>query len=226
MKKNIIIKKIMLFLIALSAILLSITLSINTVTKDKNYYYDYSRKNNIKEYAHLDTEKLENMYSNLVDYIYSGEKSLINKDFNDREVSHMHDVHKLYNLNTTIAYISSGFLIAFIIYLVISYKKNKNLYKELRYLRNVTLIILLAIIILIGIISIDFDSAFIKFHEIFFNNDLWLLDPKTDVMIRMLPQDFFMNEAFRIIKTLFFNLVIFFIILTVNIKRYKLSQRS
>lgn len=221
MKKNTIIKNIILIFIALSAILFSITMSINIITKDKEYYYEYSQENNITEYTGLNADKVEDMYSNLIDYIYKGDESLINKDFNEREVSHMVDVHKLYNLNMTVTYITSGILIASIIYLVIAYKNNISLYRDLRFIRNAFLIILLAIIILAGIISLDFDQAFIKFHELFFNNDFWLLDPRTDVMIRMLPQDFFMNMAIRIGKALLAHLVVLFVILAIIIKNNK-----
>lgn len=221
MKKNTIIKNIILIFIALSAILFLITMSINIITKDKEYYYVYSQENNITEYTGLNADKVEEMYSNLIDYIYKGDESLINKDFNEREVSHMVDVHKLYNLNMIVTYITSGILIASIIYLVIAYKNNISLYRDLKFIRNAFLIILLAIIILTGIISLDFDSAFIKFHELFFNNNLWLLDPRTDVMIRMLPQDFFMNMAIRIGKALLAHLVVLFVILAIIIKNNK-----
>lgn len=42
---------------------------------------------------------------------------------------------------------------------------------------------------------VDFSSAFEKFHKIFFTNDLWILDPRTDVLIQMLPQIFFETMA-------------------------------
>ncbi len=37
-----------------------------------------------------------------------------------------------------------------------------------------------------------------KFHEVFFTNDLWIFDPRSDYMIRMLPEGFFADMAFRI----------------------------
>ena len=39
----------------------------------------------------------------------------------------------------------------------------------------------------------NFDRAFVQFHEIFFNNDLWLLDPRESLLINILPQDFFFD---------------------------------
>ena len=44
----------------------------------------------------------------------------------------------------------------------------------------------------------DFNKYFTLFHEIFFTNDLWLLDPRTDLLIRMLPEGFFFDMVVRI----------------------------
>ena len=42
---------------------------------------------------------------------------------------------------------------------------------------------------------IDFDSLFVLFHHIAFTNDLWLLDPRTDLMIQLMPTPFFIEYA-------------------------------
>lgn len=47
------------------------------------------------------------------------------------------------------------------------------------------------------ICALDFNRAFIAFHHLFFTNDLWLLDPATDLMIRLLPETFFAQVAGR-----------------------------
>ena len=44
----------------------------------------------------------------------------------------------------------------------------------------------------------DFNKYFTLFHEVFFSNDLWLLDPSTDLLIRMLPEGFFFDMVARI----------------------------
>ncbi len=52
---------------------------------------------------------------------------------------------------------------------------------------------------LLGIgISRNFNAVFTKFHEIFFDNDLWLFDPAEDYMIRMLPEGLFFDMVIRI----------------------------
>jgi len=50
-----------------------------------------------------------------------------------------------------------------------------------------------------GIVAIDFDKAFTVFHSMFFpGKDNWLFDWNKDQVIRILPQDFFMNCAILI----------------------------
>lgn len=48
-------------------------------------------------------------------------------------------------------------------------------------------------VILWGVI--DFDGLFILFHQLSFDNGLWLLDPATDLLIRLMPTRFFVTYA-------------------------------
>ena len=50
-----------------------------------------------------------------------------------------------------------------------------------------------------GIVAVNFSKMFVIFHQIFFDNDLWLFDPRTDLMIRMLPEGLFMDFTVRIL---------------------------
>ena len=46
--------------------------------------------------------------------------------------------------------------------------------------------------------TVDFTRCFTIFHEIFFDNDLWMFNPSEDYMIRMLPEGFFSDMVIRI----------------------------
>ena len=46
--------------------------------------------------------------------------------------------------------------------------------------------------------AIDFNSAFNFFHRLLFTNDLWLLNPATDLLIRICPSSMFANMGLRI----------------------------
>lgn len=50
-----------------------------------------------------------------------------------------------------------------------------------------------------GAIALNFDRAFVLFHEIFFRNDFWLFDPDTDPIIMLLPDTFFLVCAAAIV---------------------------
>ena len=59
-----------------------------------------------------------------------------------------------------------------------------------------TLLCILAIVTAIIIAAcVDFNSLFILFHKVAFTNDLWLLDPQTDLLIRLMPIEFFISYA-------------------------------
>ena len=48
-------------------------------------------------------------------------------------------------------------------------------------------------------VAVNWDSAFVLFHRIAFDNDYWLFDPATDPVITMLPDAFFLHCALLIL---------------------------
>ena len=46
--------------------------------------------------------------------------------------------------------------------------------------------------------AVDFNAAFTCFHRILFTNELWLLNPETDLLIRICPPSMFANMGLRI----------------------------
>ena len=46
--------------------------------------------------------------------------------------------------------------------------------------------------------AIDFNRCFVIFHKLFFDNDLWLLDPEKDMIINILVEPFFADMALKI----------------------------
>ena len=43
--------------------------------------------------------------------------------------------------------------------------------------------------------AIDFVSLFTLFHQLLFTNDLWLLNPQTDLLLMLMPEPFFIAYA-------------------------------
>lgn len=91
--------------------------------------------------------------------------------------------------------------------------------KEYRFLR-LTSIITVLLPLLIGMLAmVNFNQAFIIFHKIFFRNDYWIFDARTDPVIQILPQAFFMHSFIMIII-----LVIALSALCYGIYRYQQKQ--
>lgn len=67
-----------------------------------------------------------------------------------------------------------------------------------------------ACLALAAVISTDFSRYFVVFHHIFFDNDLWILDPNTDMLINIVPEAFFMDTALRIAIVFAIFVTIFF----------------
>ena len=65
-------------------------------------------------------------------------------------------------------------------------------------------------VLIAAIVATDFSRYFVVFHHIFFNNDLWLLDPRTDMLINIVPEPFFMDTARQIGIVFAFMVLVFF----------------
>lgn len=72
---------------------------------------------------------------------------------------------------------------------------------------------------LAALISTDFTKYFVIFHHIFFDNDLWILDARTDLLINIVPEPFFMDTAARIGITFAGMTALLFAVCAILIKR-------
>ena len=118
--------------------------------------------------------------------------------FGQREKDHMIDVRDLYlaaRSVRTMAIVGVIVLVALLFVLMRS--------KAVPVLCRLFLIVsggFLAGVAVIGIwAAVDFASFWTSFHHVFFTNDLWILDPRTDVLIMMVPEQFFSDLVTRII---------------------------
>ena len=107
--------------------------------------------------------------------------------FNAKEQHHMADVQGLFALCRRIGLGCAGTII--LIGLALRKKMPWHVFRRtlLAILAAVTTVILLA--------CIDFNSLFVLFHKVAFTNELWLLNPQTDLLIRLMPIEFFISYA-------------------------------
>lgn len=146
------------------------------------------------------SERLMGNYNSMINYLRNPfEDKLI---FNDFPMSvqgkiHFEEVKRIFMGMYIIIIV---FIVIYIIFKCI--ESTSKIIKEsliLNYCSNTIISI-----ISIGIIamSIDFSKAFEIFHKIFFRNDYWLFDPKTDPIINVLPEELFMIYGVTIVGLL------------------------
>ena len=117
--------------------------------------------------------------------------------FNAREIAHMEDVRGLFLGGLVIRRAAVlGILLALAFLIFTKAKLLEILSKAICLGMGGVFLIAGA---LGGIIATDFNKYFVIFHHIFFDNDLWILDPATDMLINIVPEPFFMDTAFRIL---------------------------
>ena len=118
--------------------------------------------------------------------------------FNARERAHMVDVRTLYQNAMAVRWIALGVWVASVAALILLRKKAFLDDLSRGFLFVSFLFVLFLILLGIWILA-DFTGFWTTFHQLFFTNDLWLLNPATDLMINLFPEAFFSHLVIRIL---------------------------
>ena len=188
-------------------ILIIISGSLNFIVRS-SLIYDYNISTySIEKRTSLSLEKIKEINLEIRSYFFN-EKELLDIDiYSDKEILHMKDVKSVMNFIFDLGKILSIVfcILAFVLY---SYFK-VYIYKLIFY----SLSLFLSIMMFLGTsFLLFFQELFIIFHEIAFNNDLWILNPKKDYLLMMYPEDFFRDVAILILVTSFILNVIVYIL--------------
>ena len=161
-------------------------------------YFGYEfEKNSIDKVTGYSIEKLENEAQLLLDYMLldEAEEEFQNSTFfNEREKLHMKDVKDIVQSAIDLRRVCMV-LIVVSLCAVIIFRLNKFVF--LKFFTLFFGLIGILFYIVAGVSVLNFNRAFVIFHEVLFNNDLWLLDPRESLMINMLPESFFVDTFVR-----------------------------
>lgn len=173
---------------------------------DFGFYEREYRKYGVLKELDMEMDDVMQVTHEMMDYLRGDREDLVvettvgektREFFNDREKAHMVDVKGLFlgglRIRTAAAAV---FAVSILLLLLLKADIRKLLAKVFQIEVGILLLLSGAMAYLF---TTDFTTYFYKFHEIFFDNDLWLLNPETDLMIRMLPEGFFFDFAMRIV---------------------------
>ncbi len=204
--------------------------SIDLVSFDRSFYEkEYEKYNNAETIKISDVELME-VTEVLLGYLEDDRDDLSvtatidgneREVFNQKEKDHMIDVKVLYQnalFVRNLCVLFAAFVIGWLFY----DNKNVAIY-TISSSYVISNFIFFGLFLFVSLYAlVDFNSFWTAFHKIVFTNDLWLLNPNTDILIMMVPLGFFFDLVFKF-SMLFCvsSLLLFFIAYTIKRKGEK-----
>lgn len=194
---------------------------------------EYSRYQ-VAETVQMEMDDLLSVTDEMMDYLRGDRDDLhvptiVNGEarefFNEREIAHMEDVQGLFLKALTLRRLCLLTAAGCLLILFTCCRQTVRTVLPRALCAGTGLFFLLTAL-LAGIISTNFTKYFIIFHKIFFSNDLWILDPRTDLLINIVPEPFFVDTAARIAVTFALMTAFLFGICIFFIKKEKRSRHS
>ena len=112
--------------------------------------------------------------------------------FQSHEAGHMADCRELIGLAGTVRWVSGAAM------LILAGAGILILHRRKAFAGGIITGLCAAGAVITGLIvwaAVNFDGLFVTFHRAAFTNDGWLLNPRTDLLIRLMPVNFFIALA-------------------------------
>ena len=228
------IDRILTYVISITFILTAFLGTVHFCCFDEDFYARQHNKimlygKHINEHIGISNDELSDLTHFTLSYLNNPNASLdlvMNVNGVDREVftndekAHMVDVR---NLNLASVYICIAAFMVFSVCMIYYLIKKKSIYYLFSNYKKTLLYSLLFFGILGLWIMIDFDSFWTLFHKIFFTgNDLWILNLRKDILIMIVPPEFFNNLVIRILILFILSIVLFGLVLFLANRKKKI----
>lgn len=217
MKKMAWITGILTGLMVLLAALGAVGAAVRNIAGDETFYAAQSRQAVMQEhgfaseeevsaYIGLDPAQQQAVAGELAAYV-TGKADALPEVLNEDEQQHMSDVRAIVTsmANMSRTYLTLSAALAVVTAWTGARLKKRNLPRIIGALAAVGLLMLIVMNTVNEITAGGFAQMFTSVHEVLFENDLWLMDPGTDILIRMMPQTLFeqallngANQALRV----------------------------
>ena len=197
-------KYIPIFIIfGISFVLILLYISVAVPSFSMWFYRWQFEANSTYERVQMQPDQLHLVTRHLIDYmrgsgvdrdyglqIYAIVAGISRPFFSEIEIRHMLDVYDLFMYGRIIRNVSIVlFFVSFLILLV----DRKFIWHLIKSLQIASAGVLSLLVALISLVAINWHAAFVLFHEIFFDNDYWILNPRYDLLLNIVPYDFFIT---------------------------------
>ncbi len=186
----------LLFVIAVPVAL--ITTNVRIVMNEPRTYEYATDHYNTSETTEISRSELLRASGELRAYFNNAEDSVLIRVvrngetvslFNERETEHLRDVQGLFRTTFRAQEAAVVFILAYVV-MVFLWARERSLRRLAREVLVSGVASLASLLFAAVILLTGFDAAFERFHLIAFDNDLWQLDPRSDHLIQMFPEEF------------------------------------
>ena len=177
--------------------------SVRIIAFSKQYYLKQYEKYDVAGTIGTTDEELAVITENMLDYLKGDRENLdmtadiemkdgIAEVFTDVEKQHMVDVQWMFRAGFIVRDIA---LLGFAVFMILAFfLRRQGFVVRCGRTSLITIIVSLALLVAGGYYLLThFTELFIRFHEVSFSNDLWLLDPSIHVLINLVPEEFFIG---------------------------------
>lgn len=189
--------KVITVIFCIALVLFMLTFCIALPIYCRFFYYIQIKTLGMEERTGWSYEVIKQAYDEVLNFctLPGGEFSAGQLAFSEEGAAHFADCKFLFGLNLGVLLTSGAILIAIIV--LHAFKKVKILSFKGHHAYFYSALVAVTLPVVLGLlISIDFDKAFEIFHMIFFpGKSNWVFNPRTDQIILVMPEQFFMNCA-------------------------------
>ena len=185
---------------AVSLLVATFMVGLELIIFNESYFEWHYESRAVTESTEMDLDDLMVVTVEMLDYLKGDRATLdmtamisgeVQEVFGEKEKAHMVDVRDLYLGARNFKRMA---MVIIIVVLLVGWIRSKSLlYEVLNRVRYIVPGLLLIVGIIGGLFATDFNKYFTIFHKIFFSNDLWMLNPKTDILINMVPESYFFS---------------------------------
>ena len=170
---------------------------------DDDYFEKEYRKYRVTKQVQMRMEDLLTVTDEMMAYLKGDREDLVvetivngepREFFNEKEKRHMVDVQNLF-IGAIRLRLGAAAVAAVFIDILCLKKQGMVMLRMMQWGIGLFIGSMAGLALLI---STNFTKYFTYFHLIFFDNDDWILDPKTDLLINIVPEGFFRDTAYAI----------------------------
>ena len=169
---------------------------LNFTAFDESFYREKFAAYNVKQ----DVPEAVWLNEKVINFI-KGKNNELPNEFNEREKQHLWDIRKFTVYFTIALYVFTILFMLLLTFSIIILKVNNIL---MNFIAKIMIFggivtVMLAVALSLSVI-LDFSTTFESFHKLFFEKGTYLFDPAKEMIVKLYPEQLFMELGIRILK--------------------------